>query len=83
MELNDLLGVEMTQIDGADVGSFIDDLQLSQTHGDVSLTEEQSSVHTGAIPLTMNWAQKIRHRYDNFIQSYPISVKGTNMNLEI
>ncbi|PWA23968.1 hypothetical protein CCH79_00010925 [Gambusia affinis] len=51
-ELNDLLGVEMTEIDGADVGSFIDDLQPSQTHGDVSLTEEQSSVHTGAIPLT-------------------------------
>lgn len=74
----------MTEIDGADVGSFIDDLQPSQTHGDVSLTEEQSSVHTGAIPLTVNWAQKIivKKNY-NFIQTFPINVKRTNLDLEI
>ena len=46
MELNDLLGVEVTNTDCTDVGSLIDSLQPGQSHRDVPLTDDLGSIHT-------------------------------------
>lgn len=54
MELNDLLGVEVTNADSTDVGSLVINLQIVQSQRDVPLTGNLSSVHAGASPLSFN-----------------------------
>lgn len=53
-ELNELLGVEMTDADGTDVGSLISNLQLAQSQRDVPLSNNLSGVHAGASPLSFH-----------------------------
>lgn len=53
-ELNELLGMEMTDTDSTDVCSLINNLQLVQSQRDVALTYDLSGVHAGAAPLSFH-----------------------------
>lgn len=55
VELDDLLGMEGADADGADVGAIVSNLQPAQGHRGVALAHQERSVHAGACLTFTCW----------------------------
>lgn len=55
MKLDDLLGVERAEADGADVGSLVLNLQLVQSQRGITLTHKLAGINARACSSFMYW----------------------------